>query len=216
AALATVLAQLEIEPPEGWRPFRAEAEEASPRAIGRYVAGRSVGRGGMGTVYRCYDPMLHRQVAVKLLAESRASSRESIERFEREARAVSAVEHPAVVSIHDLGESEGRPYAVMPFVEGLTFEAWLDAGRRSLPEVARLVRAIAEGLAAIHAAGMVHRDVKPQNVIVERGAVARLTDFGLVRSDRERALTESGQILGTPAYMAPEQALGDRPIGPWS
>jgi serine/threonine protein kinase len=185
-----------------------------PARFGRYIVTGELGEGGMGKVYRATDPDLRRQVAVKVPtfvgpAVIRSSARD---RFLREARAAAAVRHPHVCPIHDVGEQDGIPYVVMALVEGGSLHTGIDL----LPHAVELVRQAAEGLAAVHAAGIVHRDIKPGNILLGADGQALLTDFGLARyeADGDR-LTADGGLIGTPAYMAPEQAaLGAGPVGP--
>jgi eukaryotic-like serine/threonine-protein kinase len=185
-----------------------------PTTVGRYVLGAAVGRGGMGTVYRAYDPVLHRQVAVKLMNASRAASAEAVARFEREVATIAAIQHPGIVPLHVFGDREGRPYFVMEFVDGVPFTLWLKQETRPIAAIARAVRDVALALAHVHEKGLVHRDVKPENILIDEKGRAHLADFGLVHRDDESGLTGSGQILGTPAYMAPDQTFDAAAVGP--
>ncbi|HET6575040.1 MAG TPA: serine/threonine-protein kinase, partial [Fimbriiglobus sp.] len=180
--------------------------------LGRYRVLRELGRGGMGVVYVAEDTTLRRKVAVKCLLPEVASRPGNRERFEREAWATAAVEHENVVAIHDVGQEKGLPYLVMPLLRGETLSDRLKRdGRLPMPEVVRVGREMARGLAALHAAGLIHRDVKPGNVWLEAGTGrVKLLDFGLARPDDGRdAVSLSGQVMGTPGYMAPEQVTGD-------
>jgi TPR repeat protein/serine/threonine protein kinase len=180
--------------------------------VGRYRVLRELGRGGMGVVYIAEDTNLRRKVAVKCLLPEVASRPGNRERFEREAWATAAVEHENVVAIHDVGQEKGLPYLVMPLLRGETLGDRLKRDYRlPLPEVVRVGREMARGLAALHAAGLVHRDVKPGNVWLEAGSGrVKLLDFGLARpDDGTDAVSLSGQVMGTPGYMAPEQVTGD-------
>jgi serine/threonine-protein kinase len=202
-------------------PAAAGDSEEMPERLGRYhIVGR-LGAGGMGVVYRAHDPELRRDVAIKApcFRGPAATQAEARRRFLREARAAAAVRHPNVCPIHDVGEDGRRPYVVMALVEGQSLGDQLQRhGRFERPtEAAALVAVIADALAAVHAAGIVHRDVKPGNILLDRAGTPLLSDFGLARDADSEHLTEAGTLLGTPAYMAPEQAAGELgAVGPWS
>jgi serine/threonine protein kinase len=199
---------------------RRDPAPTLPAQVGRYrILGR-IGQGGMGTVYRAEDPQLQRVVALKIPRfEGPERLRETaIKRFLREARAAAQVRHPHVCPIHDVGEQDGIPYVVMEYVEGQSLADRLADGRRydDPTEAVRLVRQVADALEAVHARGLVHRDLKPGNILLDDSGRCVLTDFGLARSDQDvEHLTADGALLGTPAYMAPEQAsLTAGPVGP--
>jgi hypothetical protein len=179
--------------------------------LGPYRVLSVVGRGGMGVVLKALDERLDRVVAVKVLAPQLAASATARRRFDREARAAAAVTHEHVVAIHDVGEAEGLPYLVMQYIAGVSLEQRLDrTGRLELAEVLRIGMQTAAGLAAAHARGLVHRDVKPANILLENGVErVKLTDFGLARAGDDASISHSGVVAGTPQYMAPEQASGD-------
>ncbi len=216
----------------------AGASGLAPGAtVGRYVILNLVGRGGMGEVYAAYDPQLDRKVALKLLHETAAraaAARTARERLLREAKAIARLSHPNVVVVHDAGAIEDplhgdRVFLAMEFIEGETLAAWLAAAPRSWSEIRDVFSAAGEGLAAAHEAGLVHRDFKPQNVMVGRDGSVRVMDFGLASdssvveagaaasldfakaaatpTSQTVALTGTGVLLGTPLYMAPEQFL---------
>ncbi len=168
------------------------------------------GRGGMGVVLKAFEPALHRVVAIKVLAPVLAASATARQRFVREAQAAAAVRDEHVVAIHAVGEARGLPYLVMEYVDGPSLQERLDRdGALPVVEVLRIGAQVAQGLAAAHALGLVHRDVKPANILLENGvARVRLTDFGLARAAADRHLTQEGVVAGTPEYMAPEQACG--------
>jgi tetratricopeptide (TPR) repeat protein/tRNA A-37 threonylcarbamoyl transferase component Bud32 len=214
APLATVLVELGIATAEDVRASEgvAPAAEAGPPRIERYWLGAEVGRGGMGIVYRAFDPVLCRQVAMKLMARHRVDSPQSRARFEREASAVARLDHPGIVKLHAVGEHEGRPYVVMDFVEGASLERCLARGPMAHGELARIVHDVALALEHAHRQGILHRDVKPENILVDVAGKAHITDFGLALGDDSKPLTVTGQLLGTPRYMAPEQALGERGV----
>ncbi len=180
------------------------------RRVGRYVVVGELGRGGMGVVARAYDPTLRRWVAIKMVADPAALGDRARERFLREGRAAAKLRHPAIVSVHEVGDHRGAPFLVMDLVEGGTLEDACEqrwSGRR----VAGVVRDVAGALAHAHAAGIVHRDVKPGNVLLDADGRPHLTDFGLaVDLEERKRLTLSGQLVGTPLYASPEQAKGER------
>src|SRR5262245_10674625 len=181
--------------------------------LGHYEVQQVVGRGGMGVVLKAFDEQLHRVVAIKVMAPQLAASATARKRFVREARAQAAVTHDHVVTIHAVEESGPLPYIVMQFVAGESLQDRLDrAGPLQLHEVLRIGTQAATGLAAAHAQGLVHRDVKPANILLENGVErVKLTDFGLARAADDASLTQSGTVAGTPAFMSPEQAEG-KPI----
>ncbi|HVK10030.1 MAG TPA: WD40 repeat domain-containing serine/threonine protein kinase [Gemmataceae bacterium] len=169
-----------------------------------------VGRGGMGVVLKALDPKLHRLVAIKLMSPHLAVSSAARRRFEREAKAVAAVKNEHVVAIHDVHPDAAAPYLVMEFIAGPSLQDRLErTGPLHLNEVLRIGLQAACGLAAAHKQGLVHRDVKPANILLENGVErVKLTDFGLARAADDANLTQSGVIAGTPNYMSPEQANG--------
>jgi serine/threonine-protein kinase len=179
---------------------------------GRYRLQARIGSGGMSTVYRAQDETLQRVVAVKLMNREVASDSDQLERFRREARAVAQLSHPHIVGVIDAGEDEGRPYIVFECVAGETLKERIRrAGRLPVAEAVAYAIEIARALGAAHARHIVHRDVKPQNVLIDEEGSAKVTDFGIARSLNEEGLTDDGRVLGTTDYVAPEQALG-RPV----
>jgi len=179
--------------------------------IGRYEVERLIGSGGMGIVFKAFDTELNRPVAVKVLAPHLAGSGAARQRFAREARAAAAVVHEHVVAIHNVETEGASPFLVMQFVAGESLQQRLDReGPLELCEVLRIATQTASGLAAAHAQGLVHRDVKPPNILLEQGIERTLlTDFGLARTNDDASLTHTGYHPGTPQYMSPEQARGD-------
>src|SRR5207248_6841364 len=179
--------------------------------LGHYEVLDLVGRGGMGVVLRAFDEVLHRVVAIKVMAPQLATSATARRPFLREARAAAAVSHDNVVTIHAVEEGEGVPHLVMQFVAGTSLQEKLDReGPPELREVLRIGMQAAAGLAAAHAQGLVHRDVKPANILLADGVErVKLTDFGLARAADDASLTKTGIIAGTPQYMSPEQARGE-------
>lgn len=179
--------------------------------LGVYEIVNVIGRGGMGVVLKAHDPHLNRIVAVKTLAPEYANNAVARQRFAREAQAAAAVAHPHVVTIHAVEPGGRTPYLVMEYVKGLSLREKLDAtGSLELREILRIGSQIAQGLAAAHGQGLIHRDVKPGNVLLENGVErVKLTDFGLARAADDVAITRTGEIAGTPQYMSPEQAEGN-------
>ncbi len=181
---------------------------------GRYRLQARIGAGGMSTVYRAMDETLQRQVAVKLMNREVASDSDQLERFRREARAVAQLSHPHVVGVIDAGEDEGRPYIVFEYVEGETLKERIRrCGRLPIAEAVAYAIEIARALGAAHARHIVHRDVKPQNVLIDEEGSAKVTDFGIARTLDEEGLTADGRVLGTTDYVSPEQALGQPVTG---
>jgi serine/threonine-protein kinase len=180
-------------------------------ASGRYRLERPLGHGGMATVYLGRDSELDRPVAVKVLAENLAGDVAFRKRFLREARLAARLSHPNVVSVYDAGEeADGRPYIVMECVEGETLADVLrERGRLPAAEAVGLALQACRGLEHAHAAGLVHRDVKPQNLLLRKDGTLKIADFGIARAAETTALTQIGTVLGTAAYLSPEQALGE-------
>jgi eukaryotic-like serine/threonine-protein kinase len=176
---------------------------------GRYRLEARIGTGGMSTVYRALDETLQRPVAVKLMNHEIASDSDQLERFRREARAVAQLSHAHVVGVIDYGEDEGRPYIVFECVLGETLKERIRReGPLPVSEAVAYAIEIARALGAAHGRHIVHRDVKPQNVLIDEEGSAKVTDFGIARSLDEEGLTADGRVLGTTDYVSPEQALG--------
>ena len=202
--------------------MKGTAQRPRPARVGRYQLGEALGTGGMGVVYRAYDPDLDREVAIKVV---RAGGDASETRLLREAQAMARLRHPNVVPIFDVGPAEGAVFVAMPLLEGGTLRRWLHSGARAFGEILDRFVAAGRGLAAAHAAGLVHRDFKPENVLLGSGGETQVSDFGLAcLANGEAAppasastpantlapgiITESNDVLGTPDYMAPEQLRG--------
>ncbi len=185
-----------------------------PESLGRFAGCdvlERIANGGMGVVFKALDPALNRMVAIKVLAPALAANEIARFRFLREARAAAAVTHEHVVAIHAVGEERGLPFLVMPFVAGPSLDACLQNGPLDLERILRIGRQTALGLAAAHAQGLIHRDIKPGNILLENGVErVKLTDFGLARAVDSPAITRDGVIAGTPEFMSPEQARGER------
>ena len=198
----------------------AQQEISTGRVLGHFRIIKPLGRGGMGEVYLAQDVKLGRQVALKLLPPAFQGDSERARRFEREARAAAALNHPNIVTVHEVGEWQGQPFIATEFVEGETLAERLSRSPLSVAETSRLSEQIAEALAAAHSAGIVHRDLKPANVMVRPDGTVKVLDFGLARFSRPAAglsvdeavtgtQTNPGTIMGTPHYMSPEQARGE-------
>ncbi len=188
----------------------------APQTIvgGRYRLERQIGAGATARVWLAFDSVLERRVAIKMLAEPIGGESAHIERFRREARAVAQLQHPHIVAVLDSGEHEGMPFIVLEYVEGETLKERIRrVGRLTITEAVAFAIEIARALDAAHARGIVHRDVKPQNILLDPEAGAKITDFGIARSGNETGLTIGGRVLGTTDYVSPEQALGHEVTG---
>ncbi len=188
--------------------------KTSSRMIGTVLSGRyrleaKLGSGGMSTVYLARDTTLDRPVAVKVMHREMSEQADQLERFRQEARAVAKLSHPNVVSVIDAGEDGGYPYIVFEYVEGETLKARINrVGPLDVQEALAYAIEIARGLTVAHARKMVHRDIKPQNVLIDAEGRAKLTDFGISRQLEQDGMTATGRVLGTTDYVAPEQAMG--------
>lgn len=183
---------------------------ATGRQVGPCRVQRLLGRGGMGEVYLAEHLSLQKPVALKVLPPDLVS-KTSVERFLKEARMCSRIEHPNVVVIHDVGQQDGLHYIVMQYVAGLNLAQLLEREGGPLPwrSALRLIQLASRGVHAVHRAGLVHRDIKPSNIMLAQDSRVLLMDFGLVRQETESSLTRCGQIVGTPAFMPPEQCRGE-------
>jgi eukaryotic-like serine/threonine-protein kinase len=176
---------------------------------GRYRIEQKIGSGGMSSVYQAFDPTLERWVAIKLMHRDISSDPDQLERFRREARAVAQLNHPHVVTVIDAGEDEGAPFIVFEYVEGETLKDRIKRqGRLPVSEAVAYAIEIGRALECAHQHRLVHRDVKPQNVLIDADGRAKVTDFGIARSLEAHGLTATGRVLGTTDYVSPEQALG--------
>ncbi|HYT49609.1 MAG TPA: UvrD-helicase domain-containing protein, partial [Pyrinomonadaceae bacterium] len=197
----------------------------SELSIAHYRVLEKIGAGGMGTVYKAYDKKLQRVVALKLLPPEYVSQQDRRRRFFQEARAASALNHPHILTVYEVGEDEGKPYIAMEYVEGETLRQKIKARALPVGEALEIAIQIAEGLTRAHDVGIIHRDLKPENLMIRSDGYAKILDFGLAKlaAQRERALvadsdqktllrieTESGTLMGTVNYMSPEQLLGQR------
>jgi serine/threonine protein kinase len=203
-----------------------------PNPFGRYKINRLLGRGGMGSVYLGHDPQLDRPVAIKVPAFGDTPSAGQKERFFREARAVSALHHPNICQVYDVGEEQGVLFLTTAFIDGQPLSMHIERGPMAPERAVELVRRVAEAMQAAHSHGTIHRDLKPANIMIDRNDQPVVMDFGLARRTswaddsrepgapapaKDQGLTQFGSVLGTPAYMPPEQAKGDvAAIGPQS
>ncbi|MBW3671393.1 MAG: serine/threonine protein kinase, partial [Acidobacteria bacterium] len=169
-----------------------------------------LGEGGMGVVYEAEDTRLRRRVALKFLPSETAASTESVLRLKREAEAASALNHPNICTIFDIGEHKGAPFIVMEKLNGSTLKQHIGGRPLPLDRLLTLGAEIADALDAAHGAGIIHRDIKPATVMISHRGEVKLMDFGIARDDTLSDLTEAGTGLGTPSYMSPEQILGDK------
>ncbi|MBL0217152.1 MAG: serine/threonine protein kinase [Myxococcales bacterium] len=211
-----------VETPSG---RRDEAADREVRRIGRYRIERELGQGGMGTVYIAHDPQLDRRVALKLVHPELATV-SGLERLVREGRALAKLAHPNIVGVHDAGTDGGRVYIAMELVDGQSVASWLEEKPRRWREILDVFVAAARGLAAAHRAGIVHRDVKPENILIDRDGHVKVADFGLALDapsagagpaapiDPTSRLTHPGAVVGTPAFMSPEQWTAGADVGP--
>ncbi len=189
---------------------RPPAPEPGTR-LGPYALAEQLGRGRVGIVFRAHGP--DGEVALKVLHAEVAADPEYRRRFEREGEVASAVAHPHLVPVLDRGEADGMPYLAAPYIRGGSLADRLERGPLALEELVRVVRHVASGLDALHRARVLHRDVKPSNVMLAEDGTAALGDFGLARGDTHTLLTQEGLVAGTADYLAPEAIRGD-PVGP--
>lgn len=182
-----------------------------PEKIGLYEIKSELGRGGMATVYRGYDPRFEREVAVKVLPRELLHADPQFRlRFEREAKIIAQLEHSAIVPVYDVGEADGQPYFIMRYMNGGSLSERIQAGVSSIEEAARILEVIAPALDEAHSKGIVHRDIKPSNILFDRKGNPYIADFGIAKLVQDQAGNVTGSaIIGTPAYMAPEQASGE-------
>lgn len=181
--------------------------DASPTRIGRFEIRSPIGRGGMGTLYLAWDPQLERNVAIKVLNQDDERLRA---RFLREARSAARLQHPHIITVFDVGRHEGRPFIAMEYVDGFTLDIVVREGREvAVEEKLRWMEELCEGLAVAHAAGIVHRDVKPANLIIDPSGSLQILDFGIARVLQASDLTQADAVMGTLNYMSPEQLSGE-------
>lgn len=182
----------------------------TPEKIGRYEVKGELGRGGMATVYRAWDPSFEREVAIKMLPRELLHDPQFRDRFRREIKTIASLEHPAIVPVYDVGEEDGVPYFVMRFMPGGSLSQWIEKGKFSLEDAARIIERLSSALAYAHRHGLIHRDLKPDNILFDGNGDPFISDFGVAKiTDSSTNMTGSG-IIGTPAYMSPEQAQGEQ------
>lgn len=179
-----------------------------PEKIGRYEVKSELGRGGMATVYRAFDPRFDREVAIKVLPREMMHDPQFRSRFDREIKMIAQLEHPSIVPVYDVGDVDEQPYFVMRFMTGGSLSNKIDQGSMPIDETARIIEKVAQGLAYAHRKGIIHRDLKPDNILFDENGDPFISDFGVAKlSESTSNLTGSG-VIGTPAYMSPEQAQG--------
>jgi serine/threonine-protein kinase len=189
-------------------------DDLSGRQFGAYRVIEWIDEGGMAAVYKAHQPSVDRHVALKILPRHSASDPQSLSRFKHEAKIVAQLQHPHVLSIFDFGETDGYPFLAMPFVHGGTLADLLKGQPLPLDVVMRVATQVCEALDYAHAKGIVHRDIKPKNILMDERGNCLVADFGIARmTDRATRLTMTGAIMGTPAYMSPEQ-VGGKPVSP--
>jgi serine/threonine protein kinase len=195
--------------------LKPESSSGAMDHIPGYEISAAIGRGAMGVVYRARQIKLQRLVALKVLVGRSHASQEDVARFNSEAITIAQIQHPNVMQIFDVGEYNGFPYLAAEYVDGGTLENKMNAGKMAIAETIRLMYQIARGVGAAHSKGVVHRDLKPSNILLTADGVPKVADFGLAKQLGPENTTMTGSVMGTPAYMAPEQAAGQsRRIGP--
>jgi serine/threonine protein kinase len=180
-----------------------------PKKFGRYEIKAEIGRGGMATVYHAYDPRFEREVALKVLPREMLHDPQFRTRFDREAKTIAMLEHPAIVPVYDFGEEDGQPYFVMRYMNGGSLTDRMKRGPMSIPEVAQLFERLAPALDEAHAKGIIHRDLKPGNILFDQSGAPYISDFGIAKIAANPSNVTGSAIVGTPAYMSPEQAQGE-------
>jgi serine/threonine protein kinase len=185
------------------------SKQDNPQMLGPYKIERHIGQGGMGFVYEALDTRLNRRVALKTIESGSEISEQIISRFRQEARNAAKLRHINIVSVHDVGRDHGFDYFTMDLIEGATLEKWRENSETTIRQLVVIVEKVARGLHYAHEQGILHRDVKPGNVMIDETGEPKIMDFGLARNTKDSSnLTLSGSVVGTPAYMAPEQTMG--------
>lgn len=195
--------------PEDVAKADAKPNDGFPRQFGKYELQAEIGRGGMGVVYRALQIDLNRPVALKMILSSHLASNDDVHRFYDEAKAAGGLRHPHIVGVHEVGQVNGQHYFAMDYVEGASLSELLREGPLPVEKAAQLIIDAARAIHFLHEHGIVHRDLKPGNLLIDEAGEPLVTDFGLAKiHDSDSQLTQSGTIVGTPSYMAPEQAAG--------
>lgn len=211
------LAGVDFDGPPAFFDDEADTTLAPPDLPTDYEIGEEIGRGGMGIVYRARQKSLDRDVAIKVLRPGELTFGKAIARFQQEARALAKLRHPHIVGIHDVGQTDGAVWFSMDLIDGAPLSELIKGGKVGPTRATKILRQVASAVAYVHENGLIHRDLKPQNILIDGKGDAFVTDFGLARdagNAEVSGLTQSGQVLGTPGYMAPEQARGrQREIG---
>ncbi|WP_336251130.1 protein kinase domain-containing protein, partial [Stomatohabitans albus] len=187
--------------------------QARRTVAGRYVLRGLLGKGGMADVELAYDEVLDRQVAIKLLHDQFIRDENFVERFRREAQSAAALNHPNVVAVYDTGTDNGRPYIVMEYVAGRTLREILKTDAINPSRAAEMAAEAAEALGFAHERGIVHRDIKPGNIMIADDGRVKVCDFGIARAANAENVTQTAAVFGTAAYVAPEQAQGQKVDG---
>lgn len=186
-------------------------EDLTGRQFGPYRIVAPLGEGGMAAVYKAYQPAMDRDVALKVLPRHFAGDPQFVARFQREAKVLAKLQHPHILPVHDFGEAEGYTYIVMPYVQTGTLAGILTGRALPLSQIQGIVSQVGTALDYAHGRGLIHRDVKPSNILIDESGNILLTDFGLARIvERAATLTATGAIMGTPAYLSPEHGLGEK------
>ena len=183
--------------------------------FGRYEILKELGKGSMGIVYKAHDPEIDRMVALKVLRQDQVSSKDAVQRFLKEAKAIGRLNHPNIVIVYDVGQDHGTVYIAMELIEGQSLKEIIKSKRLNLEDIVHICYQVAIGLDYAHEQGIVHRDIKPANIMLTKDQTVKITDFGIAHVDDSSLIqqTQAGVILGTPVYMSPEQVMGKKVDG---